>query len=193
MRMLTCVEALGVVLALIPAQSAQAPATYYTHVQVRPFEVSRPLEVPPEFHDALLSALVAALRKTNLFVDVVGPGESLVPDVRALRLLGRITAFDPGNQEVRRRIGLGFGTTRMKVRFAFVDASTCAVILEGTADGKVVGGWGGGESLGATRGVAKEVATRVARMDRRVAPTGSSCEDPVEASPEAVPPAGDAP
>ena len=76
-----------------------------------------------------------------------------------------ITKFNAGNQEMRRQIGLGFGTTRIDATYRFVDSRTGKLVLEGRADGKVVGGWiDGGDSMGAARGLAKEIAGRAARL-----------------------------
>ena len=113
--------------------------------------------------------LLSELKKANLFNEILtvqtAPPGNVPP---TLRLTGTITKFNPGSQEKRHLIGLGAGTTRIDARVRFLDRKTCAVVLEADVDGKVVGGWLGGDSFGAARGVAKEVVQHARRMRREV-------------------------
>jgi TPR repeat protein len=157
--------------ALFSASGAagQTSAATYNRVEVAPFEVSSGVLFPEEFSQALAKELLAELKKANLFNEILTvqslPAENLAP---TLRLTGTITKFNPGSQEKRHLIGLGAGTTRIDARVRFLDQRTCAVVLEADVDGKVVGGWAGGDSFGAARGVAKEVVQHARRMRREV-------------------------
>jgi TPR repeat protein len=151
------------------ASAGQTSAATYNRVEVAPFEVASGVLFPEEFSQALAKELLAELKKANLFNEVLTV-QSLPADNLALtvRLIGTITKFNPGSQARRHLIGLGAGTTRIDARVRFLDRRTCAVVLEADVDGKVVGGWGGGDSFGAARGVAKEVVQIARRMRREV-------------------------
>jgi TPR repeat protein len=160
---------LAALFSAISAAAGQTPAATYNRLEVAPFAVSSGVAFPEEFSQALAQELRAQLQKANLFNEVVtvqsAPAGNLAP---TLRLTGTITKFNPGDQEKRRLIGLGAGTTRIDARVRFLDRRTCAVVIEADVDGKVVGGWGGGDSFGAARGVAKEVVHIARRMRRDV-------------------------
>jgi hypothetical protein len=151
------------------AAAGQRSAATYNRVEVAPFEVASGVLFPWEFSQALAKELLAELQRANLFNEILtvqsAPPGNVTP---TLRLTGIITKFNPGSQEKRRLIGLGAGTTRIDARVRFLDRRTCAVVLEVDVDGKVVGGWGGGDSFGAARGVAKEVVQIARRMRREV-------------------------
>jgi hypothetical protein len=55
-------------------------------------------------------------------------------------------------------VGFGAGKTKIVAHVKFVDAATGNVQLEKNVDGKVWIGFMGGESIGATKGLAKDVA-----------------------------------
>ena len=145
---------------------AQTPRGGYKRVEILPLSVPYGTVVPRDFREALAKNLAEEIRKTKQFEDVVAPGTA-APDVGTLKLATAITQFNPGDRDVRAGRGLGFGTTRMSVVARFLDARSCAVVVEGNANGKVIGGWAGGDSLGATRGVAKDVARLAGRVNRR--------------------------
>ena len=177
--------------------AGQTMAARYNRVEVVPFEVSSGVAFPEEFSQALARELLAELQKANVFDEVLtlqsAPAGKVEP---TLRLTGTITKFNPGDQEKRRVIGLGAGTTRIDARVRFLDRRTCAVVIEADVDGKVVGGWGGGDSLGAARGVAKEVVHIARRMRRDVlhdAPVTCAADNatPVAAASTPAAPAAD--
>jgi TPR repeat protein len=167
----------------------QPSVTRYNRVEVVPFDVSYGVVFPEEFSQSLAKELVSELQKANLFTEVVTAQGAPPSDVAAtLRLTGTITRFDPGSQERRRVIGLGAGTTRIDAHVRILDQRTCAVVLEADVDGKVVGGWGGGDSFGATRGVAKEVVQLARKMRREVlrdAPVACASENVTPTAPVA--------
>jgi hypothetical protein len=55
-------------------------------------------------------------------------------------------------------VGFGAGKTKIVPHVKFVDSATGAVQFEKNVDGKVWIGFMGGESIGATHGLAKQVA-----------------------------------
>ena len=55
-------------------------------------------------------------------------------------------------------IGPGVGKTKIVAHIRLYDPSADKTFLEKYVDGKVIMGFIGGESIGATRGLAKEVA-----------------------------------
>jgi hypothetical protein len=149
----------------------QTPLGGYTRVEILPLSVPFGTVVPRDFREALVKNLADEIRKTKRF-ELVAVDSTAEPDSGTLKLATAITKFDLGDRDVRAGVGLGLGTTRMTIRARFLDARSCAIVVEGNADGRVIGGWAGGDSLGATRGVAKDVAKLVDRVNRR---------DPVEA------------
>ncbi|MGH9425559.1 MAG: DUF4410 domain-containing protein [Terriglobia bacterium] len=161
-------------------QDAKASKNKYQQVEIARFTVKDGIEFPDNYLTTLMGELVAQLQETNKFQHVFREGESQgAGEAPALRLTGAITAFDKGNRAVRYVIGFGAGKTKIKAHVKFSDRATGQTIYEGDVDGKVIIGFFGGESIGATRGLAKEVA-KIAKQKlivRRIdpkAPYGSS-------------------
>jgi hypothetical protein len=106
-----------------------------------------------------MGELVAQFQETGKFKQVSREGESQgAADVSAIRLTGVVTEFKAGNRATRYVIGFGTGKTKVVADFKFIDKATGEVLYQGSVDGKVIIGFFGGESLGATRGLAKELA-----------------------------------
>lgn len=53
---------------------------------------------------------------------------------------------------------IGTGRTKVVADFKFIDKATGEILYQGSVDGKVIIGFFGGESLGATRDLSKELA-----------------------------------
>ena len=103
--------------------------------------------------------LVRQLENSKRFTQVLRPGEVAADqDIPTLRLTGIITEYKAGSRAKRYLIGFGFGATKVVVQVQFLDRTMGNVLLDRKVDGKVVVGVMGGESLGATNGLAKEVA-----------------------------------
>ena len=68
--------------------------------------------------------------------------------------------YKAGNQAARYLVGFGAGKTKVVAHVKFTDTATNQVVFEDNVDGKVVMGLLGGSSPGATRGLAKEVASK---------------------------------
>jgi len=104
------------------------------------------------------SALRADRQQTKTFRHVRVSDQPSASEQRLLQLAGTITEFDKGNRAARYFVGFGAGRSKIQARVRFTDGATGAVVFEDDVDGKVVMGTFGGDSKGATRGLAKEVA-----------------------------------
>lgn len=165
---------LAMLLSLVAAMSVVAAAqtkveksykNKYQNIEVTRFDVQAGNEVPPEYLDELAKDIANQLRDTKKFKQVVRVGETAT-DAAAptLRLSGSITKFKKGNRAKRYLVGFGAGATKMVVHVKFADASTGEVLFEDDVDGKVFIGLFGGDSKGATNGVAKDIG-KVAKKE----------------------------
>ena len=130
----------------------------YQNIEVTRFDVQAGNEVPPEYLDELAKDIANQLSDTKKFKQVIRIGETAT-DAAAptLRLTGTITKFKKGSRAKRYLVGFGAGATKMMVHVKFADASTGEVLFEDDVDGKVYIGLFGGNSKGATNGVAKDI------------------------------------
>ena len=140
------------------AASASDKQTAYETVAVAPFTVAEGLDVPADYLTALMEEIVGELQQTKKFRNVRVGDESSASAPRLLRLDGTVTEFDKGSRAARYFVGFGAGRTKIQAHVKFIDAATGAVVFEDDVDGKVVIGAFGGDSKGATRGLAKEIA-----------------------------------
>jgi hypothetical protein len=146
-----------------PAQ-AKVEKNRYQQIEITKFEVKEGVEFPPDYLADLTNELAAQLRETEKFRQVSREGEAPAEaNAPALKLSGTVTEFKAGNRAVRYMVGFGAGRTKVKAHVKFTDRATGEVLYEGDVDGKVIMGVFGGDSRGATRGLAKEVA-KVARQ-----------------------------
>lgn len=150
-------------LAATTAFSARAVASSdkpnaYGAVAVAQFTAADGLDVPADYVAALMQELVGELQQTRKFQNVHAGDGSSAPEQRLLRIAGTITEFDKGNRATRYFVGFGAGRSKIRAHVTFTDAETGAVVFEDDVDGRVVMGPFGGDSKGATRGLAKEVA-----------------------------------
>ena len=153
----------ALVLAAAVPLHAQEP-NVYAWVHIAPDPMDSGLVLPRQYQRELEKHLRRQLTRRLAPIEVVGSDGHPPDGGRGIRLAWTVLGFVPGDQQVRRQIGLGFGTTRIEVRYWFTDAVSNVVLLEGYADGKVIGGWiDGGDSLGAAEGLAKEIAARAGR------------------------------
>jgi hypothetical protein len=140
-------------------QDAKASKNKYQQIEVARFTVKAGTEFPDNYLTTLMGELAAQLQETKKFQRVFSEGESQgAGEAPALRLTGEITEFQKGNRAVRYVIGFGAGKTKVKAHIKLSDRATGQTLYEGDVDGKVIIGFFGGESVGATRGLAKEVA-----------------------------------
>ena len=128
-------------------------------LKVEQFEVPGDVKLPDDFRAALSRNLVSRLQESGKFGMVVdGDSQSGPAGVPEVRLTGSITKFKKGSQAERYFLGPGFGKTILKAHVQFIETATGKVLLEKDVDGKVIIGLFGGDSKGATNGLAKEVA-----------------------------------
>jgi hypothetical protein len=178
--LLMCGFLLGAIVGLLGgpdglAQGAKAdPALKgkYQRLEVDDFTVQEGIDFPADGLGVLRAEIVQELVHLRRFKQVsdkraAQPAsetktETAEPQANTpeptLRLVGTITKYKPGSRAKRYLIGFGAGATKVVAHIKFVDAATGNVLFEKDVDGKVIIGFFGGESSGATRGLAKEVA-----------------------------------
>lgn len=128
-------------------------------VEVVRFDVQQGVEFPLDYLITLTEELVDQLKQTGKFKEVLREGETpTLAAVAGLRLVGTVTEFQKGSRAKRYLIGFGAGKTKVVAHVRWIDRQTNEVVFEDDVDGKVIMGFTGGESIGATRGLAKEVA-----------------------------------
>ena len=149
---------LAMAIVIATASAGEPTNKRFRSLEVKAFEVPGDIGMPMSFQDGLTADLIAELGKAGMFELVFREGtmSNAVPEP-VLQLVGRITRFDKGSQFKRWMIGPGFGKTIIKAHAQFIDRQTGTVVFEKNVDGKVIMGLYGGDSVGATRGVAKEV------------------------------------
>jgi curli biogenesis system outer membrane secretion channel CsgG len=131
----------------------------YNTVEVVRFDTKEGVDFPPDFSVRLNEELVTELQKSKRFAEVLREGEAPKEEgAPALKLVGTVTEFKKGSQMKRYLIGFGAGKTKIVAAIKFVDRATGDVVYEDDVDGKVIMGFAGGESAGATHGLAAEVA-----------------------------------
>lgn len=147
-------------------ESAQAKGQF-SRAEVAAFEVAGGVEFPAHYLTTMNAEIVAQLQARKKFKEVVtaaaapangAGGESPAEDAGTVRISGVVTKYQGGNRAARYLVGFGAGRTKIVARVKFTDAASGRVLLEKDVDGKVVMGMFGGEAIGATRGLAKEVA-----------------------------------
>jgi hypothetical protein len=95
-------------------------------------------------------------RVTKLVEEPLNPGIEDSLAYSTIRLIGTVTKFNEGSKSARYWIGLGAGRARLVAHIKFVDLNG-NVLFEKDVDGNVTMGTFGGDPLGATRGLAKEI------------------------------------
>ena len=131
----------------------------YQSIEVVKFDIKEDVKIPAESRDVIMSQVVEELKQIKKFKQVSGTGETVAQDAGpTVRLSGVITKYKPGSRAKRYLIGFGAGSTKVVAHITFIDAATGATLYEKDVDGTVWIGVFGGDSSGATRGLAKEVA-----------------------------------
>ncbi|HYG80273.1 MAG TPA: DUF4410 domain-containing protein [Pyrinomonadaceae bacterium] len=131
----------------------------YQNIEVVKFDIQEGVNFPPESRDVIMAQVVEELKELKKFTQVSNVGET-VPEGAGptVRLTGTITKYKPGSRAKRYLIGFGAGATKVVAHIKYVDTATGNVLFEKDVDGKVWIGLFGGDSSGATRGLAKEVS-----------------------------------
>ena len=149
----------------LSAASATVEKNKYHQVEVTRFEIQEGIKFPPDFLIAMTEELVTQLKDTKKFAQVLHEGETAADGSGpALRMVGTVTEYQAGNRAVRYMVGFGAGKTKIVAHIKFIDRDAGTVLLEQDVDGKVImGGAILSESIGATRGLAKEAAKVAAK------------------------------
>ncbi len=132
----------------------------YQTIEVLRFDIQPGVDFPADYLITMTEELVTHLQKTQKFKQVLREGETPA-DVEApgMRLTGTVTKYKKGSRAKRYLIGFGAGKTKVAAHVQWLDRETGEVLFEADVDGKVLlGGLIKSESVGATRGLAKEVA-----------------------------------
>jgi hypothetical protein len=156
--------ALAILLLVQPVLEAAATShlgeNEYHVLMVDLFTVQNGVDFPLDYLATMQEELMVQVKKKNPgFTEILRPGEKPSdPKAKMVYLDGIVTEFHPGSRMMRYMIGPGFGKTKIVAHVKLYDPSTDKTFLEKYVDGKVIMGFIGGESIGATRGLAKEVA-----------------------------------
>lgn len=151
--------ALLVIFAVLPVMGQEATKNKYQVIEIMQFDVQQGVDFPPDYMTSMMEDLNTQLQKMGKFKQVLRQGENPTEaEAPALRLTGTVTKFKKGSRAKRYLIAPGVGSTKVTAHVKFLDRKTGETLLEKDVDGKVVmGGLVKGESIGATRGLAKEV------------------------------------
>ncbi len=145
----------------VPTIGAENHVQYAT-LEIQPFAIPPGIDLPSDFRMALQRNLVEKMEKSKRFGRVSLAGDSSSSGAPpSLRLVGSITEFKKGNRAERYLVGPGFGRTVIRAHIQFVDVASGTVKFEKNVNGQVVIGLFGGDSLGATNGLAKDISKAV--------------------------------
>ncbi|MFL6374713.1 MAG: DUF4410 domain-containing protein [Pyrinomonadaceae bacterium] len=148
---------------VIPAVGQATPRSTGRKLQVTRFQIAPSVAFPETWVDTMMAETVDELTRIKKFDEISLITNAATPSSRGvnLALTGTVTKFQPGSKAARFWIGMGAGKTKVVAAIKLVDLATGKVLLERDVDGSVIkGNWGGGDSSGATRGVAVEIAKR---------------------------------
>jgi len=169
-RVLLCSVGLSIGLSTAAAGAERTFKNKYFNIEVIWFERAPGIDFPPDYLVATMEDIVAELQKTQTFKQVLRQGEKArIADAPTLRLTGVVTKYKKGSRRTRmfKRLvpwlayGTPIGNTEITATIRFVDCATNAVVVERKmtgAIGKWAEGMAGGESIAATRTLAKNVA-----------------------------------
>ena len=131
----------------------------YQNIEVVRFDIKEDTKFPVESRDVIMSQVVEELKQLKKFKQVSNTGETISQDAGpTVRLSGVITKYKAGSRAKRYLIGFGAGSTKVVAHITLTDATSGTTLFEKDVDGTVWIGVFGGDSSGATRGLAKEVA-----------------------------------
>lgn len=131
----------------------------YQNIEIVSFDIKEDAKLPVESRDVIMSQVVEELKQLKKFKQVSNTGETIPQDAGpTVRLSGVITKYKAGSRAKRYLIGFGAGSTKVVAHITLTDATSGTTLFEKDVDGTVWIGVFGGDSSGATRGLAKEVA-----------------------------------
>jgi curli biogenesis system outer membrane secretion channel CsgG len=132
----------------------------YQSIEVARFDIKEGVEkFSADWLLTMDDLLVKQLQSAKVFKEVLREGEQpLDATAPTLKVVGTVTEFKAGSRMKRYMIGFGAGKTVIKAHVRWLDKATGGVVFEDDVDGKVILGYAGGDSIGATSGLAHEVA-----------------------------------
>jgi len=164
---LFAVAALVVMGMCAPAASAQKKSTdakyknKFQNIEVVRFTVKQGVDFPADWLITMTEEMVNQLKETAKFKEILREGEKPTDaNAAALKLEGVVIEYKAGSRAKRYLVGFGAGKTVVKAHIKLMDRASGEVLFEDDVDGKVIMGLIGGESTGATRGLAKEIASK---------------------------------
>jgi hypothetical protein len=132
-------------------------ANKYGVVVVEPFTIAEGVAFTPDWLATLQEEVVQQMQKSGGFKETLRAGEKASnASEPILQLSGVVTEYQAGSRTKRYVLGPMFGKTKIVAHVKFMEP-TGKVVLEKDVDGKVIIGFIGGDSIGATRGLAKEI------------------------------------
>lgn len=161
----------GIVLLMMHPSVAQdvknaSSQTAIKSIEVSKFEIKEGVKFPETDRDTMMTEIVDELTKLKKFSEVKVPATAAAATTETpaqtatswILLTGTVTKYQPGSRTKRYLVGFGAGKTKVVASIKLIEKDTGKVLLEKDVDGKVIIGLFGGNSNGATRGLAIEVA-----------------------------------
>ena len=135
-------------------------------IEVSKFDIKEGVKFPEIDRDTMMTEIVDELTKLKKFSEIKGPAtaaaaattETTGQPTSWILLTGTVTKYQPGSRTTRYLVGPFGGKTKVVASIKLIEKDTGKVLLEKDVDGKVIIGLFGGNSNGATRGLAIEVA-----------------------------------
>jgi hypothetical protein len=159
MRVMVYIGTVALALATIARGVDSAKAHKQQVLVIEQFTVQDGVNFPIDWLATLQEELLQQMQKATVFKEVLRPGEKPSDaDAPTLQLTGKVINFNAGSRAKRYVLGPGFGKTKIVAHIQFLEQSSGKIIFETNVDGRVFIGFIGGDSIGATRGLAKEVA-----------------------------------
>ncbi len=143
------------------------PDASYRCIVVETFSAEPGLELPAKFKITIASDIITHLKHIDS-IQVFSEGQKHDCGVRTVRLAGTVTQYKGGSRALRYMVPLVVGKTKIGAHIRLLDAAADKTLYETDVDGKVTMGPFGGDSMGASNGLAKEVAKRIQRQFLRI-------------------------
>jgi hypothetical protein len=146
---------------LPPASAGTKPAKApkYEIVTIEPFTVQQGVDFPIDWLATLQEEVTQQMTQAKVFRETLRSGEKpSQPSPSQLTLTGVVTEFKAGSRTKRYMLGPIAGKTRIVAHIKFTEPETGKVVFENDVKGSISGGFIGGESINATRGLGKAIA-----------------------------------
>jgi hypothetical protein len=127
-------------------------------LEIAPLDIPASIDLPADFKAAVQQHLVDQLERTHRFSSVLTADNARVGEQPTIRLTVTLSTFRAGSRGERYLLGPMAGNTVIKAHARFIDIGTGIVKAEKDVGGRVAIGLFGGDSKGATNGLAKGVA-----------------------------------